>query len=107
MGKDFLSCYLFLAKNIYRTALPSKTATCLACQKPIIFCFDKKSKFGKWMETEAGCPVVGCDDAEALCEVIMKIKCHKYKNMTCKVFTKYFKKKKNSLIYTEVILNNT
>ena len=33
-----------LAPNIYRTALPSKTATCIACGKPIVFCIGRESK---------------------------------------------------------------
>ena len=44
-----------LATNIYRTALPSKTATCIACKKPIIFCIGKDSRFGKLMSREQGC----------------------------------------------------
>ena len=94
-----------LAKNIYRTALPSKTATCLACQKPIVFCFDSKSKFGKWMETEAGCPVVGCNDAEALREKIKSIKRLHNKEEIQGIFTRYFSKSINSKKYADVILN--
>ena len=36
-----------LVKDVYKTALPSKTATCLACGKPIIFAIGKDSKFGQ------------------------------------------------------------
>ena len=36
-----------LAPNIYRTALPSKTATCIACQKPIVMAIGKESVFGR------------------------------------------------------------
>ena len=55
-----------LVKDVYRTALPSKTATCLACQKPIIFAIGKDSRFGKRALEEADCSVVESDDAEAL-----------------------------------------
>ena len=43
-----------LVKDVYRTALPSKTATCLACGKPIIFAIGKDSQFGQKAMREAG-----------------------------------------------------
>ena len=51
-----------LVKDVYRTALPSKTATCLACQKPIIFAIGQESKFGQKAMNEAGCPVVKAEN---------------------------------------------
>lgn len=52
-----------LVKDVYKTALPSKTATCMACGRPIIFAIGKKSKFGELVEKETGCPVVESDNA--------------------------------------------
>lgn len=60
-----------LVKDVYRTALPSKTATCLACQKPIIFAIGKDSKFGQRAMKEAGCPVVEADRADELVQAII------------------------------------
>lgn len=55
-----------LVKDVYRTALPSKTATCLACGRPIIFAIGKASKFGRMVQEEAGCVVVDSDNPEKL-----------------------------------------
>ena len=63
-----------LVKDVYRTALPSKTATCLACGKPIIFAIGKDSKFGQKAMREAGCPVVEADKADELVAAIYKVK---------------------------------
>lgn len=63
-----------LVKDIYRTALPSKTATCMACGKPIIFAFGKRSKFGQKVEQEAGCVVVESDNAEELVKAIASVR---------------------------------
>lgn len=92
-----------LAKNIHKTALPSKTATCLACQKPIIFCFDKSSKFGNWMNKEAGCYVIDCDDAEALCNTIKEIKKSDAVIDRSELFKENFSKSKNSARYADII----
>ena len=62
-----------LVKDAYKTALPSKTATCLACQKPVIFAIGKESKFGKRAEREAGCLLVGSEDPSELCNAILTI----------------------------------
>ncbi len=95
-----------LAKNIYRTALPSKTATCLACQKPIIFCFGKESKFGQWMHEIAGCPVVESDDAESIRDAILDLKANGLKSNIGEIFKNYFSKTTNSNKYADCITNN-
>lgn len=74
-----------LVKDVYRTALPSKTATCLACQKPIIFAIGKESKFGKKVEQETGCPIVAPDNPGELAKAIINIK-----NGSINVTTKEF-----------------
>ena len=75
-----------LVKDVYRTALPSKTATCLACQKPIIFAIGKESKFGKKAMDEAGCPVVAADKAEELVEAITDVHGNKSQNDAVQFF---------------------
>lgn len=92
-----------LVKDVYRTALPSKTATCLACQKPVIFAIGKESKFGQIVMNEAGCLVVEADEAEELVEAIRRIQSGE-KNRTGSFFLKYFKNTENSRRYAETIV---
>lgn len=92
-----------LVKDVYRTALPSKTATCLACQKPIIFAIGKESKFGQKAMNEAGCPVVEADRAEELVNMIQKVKDDKKNNMAGGFFLKHCKLTKNSQRYSYII----
>ena len=63
-----------LVKNVYKTALPSKTATCLACRQPVIFAIGKDSRFGQRVAQEAGCAVVESDSPEELAAAIRQIK---------------------------------
>lgn len=63
-----------LVKDVYRTALPSKTATCMACGKPIIFAIGRDSQFGQRVEKEAGCVVVDSDDSVALAKFLKNSK---------------------------------
>lgn len=93
-----------LAENIYRTALPSKTATCLACQKPIIFCFGEQSKFGTWMNEVAECPTVGSKDAAALVQKILDIRSKGQNGRTGSVFVQYFSRSTNSGAYADLIV---
>lgn len=92
-----------LKDKIYRTALPSKTATCLACQQPIIFALGKESKFGKWISSKTGCPVVDCNDANELATTIIKIKNGTIKCSTGLAYQSYFSKTNNSHKYVELI----
>ena len=92
-----------LVKDVFRTALPSKTATCLACQKPIIFAIGKASKFGKKAVEEAGCAVVESDKAKELVEAIRKIKSGE-KNRARRFFLEYFQNTENSRRYAETIV---
>lgn len=62
-----------LAENIYRTALPSKTATCLACQKPIILAIGKQSRFAMEVQKETGGCIVDSGDVDALVNGISDI----------------------------------
>jgi len=88
---------------VYRTALPSKTAICLACQKPIIFAIGKGSKFGKKAMKEAGCSVVEADVPEELVEVIQQIKSGDRENKAGEFFLKHFEITKNSEKYAVII----
>lgn len=93
-----------LVKDIYRTALPSKTATCLACEKPIVFVFGSESKFGQKATNEAGCYVTESDSANQLVDCILKIKDN---NVDVKQMGEFFKKfcskSKNSKQYAAII----
>ena len=93
-----------LATNIYRTALPSKTATCIACQKPIIFCIGKESKFGKWMSNEAGFYVLGSSDAEKLVDAIRKVEKNRIVINNGELYKKTFSRTANSKRYAELIV---
>lgn len=92
-----------LAKNIYRTALPSKTATCLACSKPIIFTIGKDSKFGQKVMKETGCMVVDVDKPEYLVEAIRKNKDEETNKNTGCFFLNYCRKTENSKRYAKII----
>lgn len=92
-----------LAPNIYRTALPSKTATCLACQKPILFCIGKKSKFGESLSKQAGCYVSESSDSDDLEKMILMIKKRKTQ-VNCESFYRSaFLKSINSQKYSSLI----
>ena len=92
-----------LVKDVFRTALPSKTATCLACQKPIIFAIGKGSMFGQKAMEEAGCPVVESDDVEELVEAIRVVQSGDRVNKTGNFFLEYFGITENSRKYAETI----
>ena len=94
-----------LKKNIYRTALPSKTATCLACGKPIIFAVGKESQFGNKVMIEAGCLVVDADKPEELAEALQLVHYENRDNSSITLFEQYFKNSKNSIKYAEIIIN--
>lgn len=92
-----------LAENIYRTALPSKTATCLACGKPIIFAIGNKSTFAASVRKCVGSIVVDSGDVIAVCSAISSIR---EKSMTypeTEIFADMFSKSVNSRKYAELI----
>ncbi len=92
-----------LVKDVYRTALPSKTATCFACQKPIIFAIGKESKFGQKAIKEAGCSVVSSDNPSELVGAIHLIQQGKVCCTTGAFFAEDMNKTINSRKYTEII----
>ena len=67
-----------LAKNVYKTALPSKTATCFASQQPIVFAIGEESIFGRRVNKETGCPIVESDSAEGFVDTIRNVQKRKW-----------------------------
>ena len=92
-----------LVKDAYRTALPSKTATCLACQKPIIFAIGRESTFGQMIMTETGCPVVESDKADEIEIAIREIQNEEKQYNTGEFFLKHCSITDNSKKYAEII----
>lgn len=88
-----------LAENIYRTALPSKTATCLACGKPIIFAIGKDSKFAQRLCKRIGCFVTDSENANVVCNIIRDSKIRKLECNTAAIFMDEFGKIKNRYQY--------
>lgn len=94
-----------LVQNGYKTALPSKTATCLACGKPVIFAIGKKSRFGQRIMEETGCLVVESDSPEELATAIKKVQVG-YGNQTgTDFFLENCRMTNNSFIYARIITN--
>lgn len=96
-----------LVKDVYRTALPSKTATCLACGKPIIFAIGKDSKFGQKAMREAGCPVVEADKADELVAAIYRVIGGETGNKAAEFFLGNCRNTENSRKYAEIITCQT
>lgn len=97
-----------LRKGAIYTALPSKTAVCLACGKPIIACVDKESDFANTLHEYGAAEVVAPDDAEELAQAIVKIKddtdSHKKMGVAAvKCFEECFRKGGNVSVYSKVI----
>lgn len=96
-----------LVKDVYKTALPSKTATCLACGKPIIFAIGKDSKFGQKAMREAGCPVVEADQSEDLVAAIHRVMGGETGNKAAEFFLGNCRNTENSRKYAEIITCQT
>lgn len=95
-----------LGKGIIKTALPSKTATCLSCGKPIIACFDLDSCFAEILRGCEKCAVVESDDYEGLAKYINLFydkKINGYSKDTRELFKNKFSKDTNSLEYVKVM----
>lgn len=93
-----------LKKDVYKTALPSKTATCMACKKPIIFAIGKSSKFGKRIVEETGCLLIDSDDPKGLADAILSYKDGNVQVKTGDFFRKHMTKSANSRRYAEIIV---
>ena len=93
-----------LAKKIYKTALPSKTATCIACRKPIVFAIGKESEFGGKIAAETNNLLVSSDDPNELVEAIRHLSSSKINDTNNRdFFVKYFKVSVNSKRYADII----
>lgn len=93
-----------LAPNIYRTALPSKTATCIACGKPIVFCIGRESKLLNILEQNGLCAFAPSDDAKCLAESVLNLKKSlKDRAFLDEKFHQYFEREKNSNEYSRLI----
>lgn len=95
-----------LVKNVYRTALPSKTATCLACQKPIIFAIGKDSSFGKKIFEETHNLVVEADNPDELVAALKKVQKGSNNNQSVEFFSNYCSISVNSRLYVDCIAKN-
>ena len=93
-----------LAPNIYRTALPSKTATCIACGKPIVFCIGRESKLINILEQNGLCAFVPSDDAKCLAESVLNLKKSlRDRTFLDEKFHQYFERERNSNEYSRLI----
>ena len=93
-----------LVKNVFRTALPSKTATCLACQKPIVFAVGKDCLFAQKAVKEAGCRLVEADKPEEVGAAIKGIQKGEIINSSGVFYQKYLGITKNSKMYADIII---
>ena len=92
-----------LVKDGYRTALPSKTATCLACGKPVIFAIGKQSRFGARVREEAGAIVTEPDQPDELAAAIRAVQNGAKATGAGAFFLKYCGITANSKRYAELI----
>lgn len=92
-----------LVKDVYKTALPSKTATCFAAGSPIILCIGTDSKFARMAEKETGCKIVESNDAEGLKTVILSVKDGHDTKKYGEFFATKLGKTKNSEKYAKII----
>ena len=95
-----------LAENIYKTALPSKTATCLAAQKPIIFAIGKNSKISDLIDKKRGFSLVDSDDTNDLSNQIINLFQMNKIEVNPELYLSKFQKSKNSKKYVQLICRN-
>lgn len=62
-----------LAKNVIKTALPSKIPACLASGRQLIACIEKDSELSKILSNTDGCYVVSNCDERELSELLIKL----------------------------------
>ena len=92
-----------LRRDIFRTALPSKTATCLACGRPIIFAIGTESRFARTAAEAAGCRVTEPDRPEQLAEAIRAVRSEGRVAGDCAFFQSHFSRSANSRAYAGII----
>ena len=92
-----------LVKDVYKTALPSKTATCFACGRPIIFCIGNESRFVRYAKSNTNCFSVDSGDFTELKNAILSV-CQNTKVIGYdKFFAENFSVTHNSERYAECI----
>lgn len=95
-----------LVKDVYKTALPSKTATCFAAGSPIILCIGTESKFAQMAQRETDCLSVDSDDADGLKKAILSVKQGHDTKRYAEFFVSKLGKTQNSEKYAEIIATN-
>ena len=93
-----------LLKEIYRTALPSKTATCLACGKPIIMAIGSESRFGKELSENADVLLTDSDDLEGIRKAILRFKAGGMESKGSAYYRSRFSITANSRRYADIII---
>ena len=94
-----------LVKNAYKTALPSKIATCMACGKPIVFAIGKDSKFGQRIADETDCIVTESDNIRDLGNSIIYFKTNRFNSDSeIDFFRKNMSITNNSRRYAQIIV---
>ena len=92
-----------LVKNAYKTALPSKTATCLACPTPVVFAIGKESVFCQKAVKGADCRSIDANRPDELVDAILKLRGGEHHLDTGDFFEKYCSVSLNSMKYAEII----
>ena len=92
-----------LAKDIYKTALPSKTAICLASQKPIVLAIGKKSIFAQKLSKSTGAPIIDSLDYQKLASIITDFYNNNIEYNSENFYTQNFKLSENSRKYVKVL----
>lgn len=92
-----------LAKGIIKTALPSKTAACLQCGKPTIFCMDMDSEWGK-MLSKASYGACEADMPEKLANIILKLSNSASRQAVPKEVLKIFGRQTTLAAYYQALL---
>ncbi|MEL7605898.1 MAG: glycosyltransferase family 4 protein [Sedimentibacter saalensis] len=95
-----------LKSGVIQTALPSKTANCLSCGKPIIACIDKSSYFSRMIESCDKCSVIDSNDAIGLANCINEYYKKNIKGnsvLARELFRQKFLKSLNTQYYVEAI----
>ena len=93
-----------LKKDIIKTALPSKTATCLRLDKPIIFCIGKESIFGSAIDEYDNTFVIDSDNSDEMVNIINELTTKKeMQNSAYSFFIKNMSNKDNPCIYVQLM----
>ena len=92
-----------LVEDIYKTAFPSKNATCIAVGKPIAMCIGKESVMGQKLRDDFGVTLLGANDADELADAILAARDGGNSRLDTAKFEEYFSKTANSGRYGEIL----